>query len=506
MTVSIIDQLPPPEANHPSTVRIDEKSIDPSLTPTIEAGSSGRLSWIQRWQYISPYFLTAAQSFLIQFCSGLNDGNLGIILPSIKAHYGLSQYVVSIIFLSNALGYITAAVLNGYLIKYFSQSKTALIGGCSMIIGYLVILFAVPFPVTCIFMMPIGFGIALTQAAANVVCGEMPYGMLMLSFLHAFYAGGALIGPLLASGILSSQKPWNTTYMVLCGLAGANVISIFICFRKLRTDSEKELDAEKERMLQHSDSDHHPQGQEHNEATNGSITTAFNDQQIDQESLTSKEYAQKNNSLLSQIFKFRLTTVGSVFLCFYTGLEVTIGNWGYTYLISTRSTDTVAMAHLMTGYWSGICAGRLFLGFATSRFGEKRMVYCYLSMIVVMLILLWFLPYIGANAASLAITGCLLGPIFPTMIAVAQRIVPTHLYATSVGFLSAFASAGTAIFPYVGGILIGSKGISSMLPFCVALGGAMLVMWIFIPDPRPPTKLSAKFKKWMTDLGPWKST
>ena len=102
MVASIISQLPPESSNH-STVQVGEKPIDPSLTST----ETERLTWIQRWQYVSPYMITAIQSFMIQFISGLNDGNLGIILPSIKAHYGLSQYVVSIIFLCNALGYIT---------------------------------------------------------------------------------------------------------------------------------------------------------------------------------------------------------------------------------------------------------------------------------------------------------------------------------------------------------------------------------------------------------------
>ncbi|KAI8138995.1 major facilitator superfamily domain-containing protein [Fennellomyces sp. T-0311] len=473
MTASIIEQLPA-EAN--AVNKMDEKSTQALPTET-------HLSWAQRWHEIRPYLIFALQSFMIQFLSGMNDSNLGIILPSMKAHYGLSQYVVSVIFLCNTAGYMFAAVMNGYLIRYFSQSKTALIGACSMIIGFLVNLFAVPFPVMCVFMTTIGFGIALTQAASNVVCGEMPYGTLMLSFLHAFYAAGGLIGPLMASGLLSSQKPWNTSYMVLCGLAGANAISIFICFRKLRTGSEMELDAEKEHMIQQ-------------QISPSAVTVAVKQ---DEESLDVKA-EQKSQNLLAQAFKYRITAVGALFLLFYTGTEVTIGNWGFTYLISTRSTDTVAMAHIMSGYWAGICAGRLFLGFATTRFGEKRTVYGYLAMIVAMMMLLWFVPYIGANATALVITGIMLGPIFPTMITIAHQIVPTRLYATSVGFLSAFASAGTALFPYATGVLIGSEGVESMLPFCVAISTVMLITWFFIPDPRPPTKASAKLKTWIAHI------
>lgn len=70
------------------------------------AAAKESMTWSDRWQAIRPSFLPMLQSFMIQFITGINDSNLGIMLPSIKAHYGLSQYVVSIIFLCNSLGYV----------------------------------------------------------------------------------------------------------------------------------------------------------------------------------------------------------------------------------------------------------------------------------------------------------------------------------------------------------------------------------------------------------------
>lgn len=67
-------------------------------------------SWMERWQTIKPYFLPMIQAFFIQFITGINDSQLGIMLPSIKAHYGLSQYVVSIIFLCNTCGYMMGKI------------------------------------------------------------------------------------------------------------------------------------------------------------------------------------------------------------------------------------------------------------------------------------------------------------------------------------------------------------------------------------------------------------
>lgn len=169
--------------------------------------------------------------------------------------------------------------------------------------------------------------------------------------------------------------------MVLCGLAVLNSISTFFCFRRLRINAEKEADAEKEAQNRPPPPMPMPS--------------------TDQVTVVAEPTTKKHgNNLLAEIFRYRLTPVGAVFLLFYTGTEVTIGNWGYTFLISSRSSDTVAMAHVMSGYWAGICAGRLFLGFVTHRFGEKRMVYCYLSVIVAMMVFLWFVPYVGANATG----------------------------------------------------------------------------------------------------------
>lgn len=107
-----------------------------------------------------------------------------------------------------------------------------------------------------------------------------------------------------------------------------------------------------------------------------------------------------SNALIAAAIRQRITYVGAFFLLLYVGAEVTLGNWGYTYLISIRSGDTIAMAHVMSGYWAGICAGRLFLGYLTLRFGEKRMVFLYLCLIFAMLFVFWFVAAIAANAAG----------------------------------------------------------------------------------------------------------
>jgi fucose permease len=88
-------------------------------------------------------------------------------------------------------------------------------------------------------------------------------------------------------------------------------------------------------------------------------------------------------------------------------------------------------------YQAGLTVGRVFLGHVTGMFGEKRMVLLYLVITCGMIILVWQSTSISADAAGLVILGAVLGPMFPTAIAVSHQALPKHLYATAVGFLVA---------------------------------------------------------------------
>lgn len=154
--------------------------------------------------------------------------------------------------------------------------------------------------------------------------------------------------------MLERHAPWTMTYVVLCSLAGANAFSLIFAFHDLRTAAE-----------------HQP------------------------------EEKDKSPNLLWASLRRRITYMGAIFLLFYVGAEVTLGNWGYTFLITVGSADTVAMARVMSGYWAGICAGRLFLAYFTLRFWEKRMTYCYLVLIVGMFLMLWLVPIVSINATGM---------------------------------------------------------------------------------------------------------
>ena len=78
-----------------------------SVTSTIDVddGSHARSSV---WHTLRPYAMRIVSTFYIAFFLGINDGGFGVILPSIEAYYNVNDAVVSVLFLSNTVGFLDA--------------------------------------------------------------------------------------------------------------------------------------------------------------------------------------------------------------------------------------------------------------------------------------------------------------------------------------------------------------------------------------------------------------
>src|SRR5207244_592177 len=74
------------------------------------------------------------------------------------------------------------------------------------------------------------FGLGLVDTGLNSYIAELPNNSARLNYLHAFYGMGALVGPLLAAGILAQGLSWNQVYLVLAAgalLLAAGLVAVF---------------------------------------------------------------------------------------------------------------------------------------------------------------------------------------------------------------------------------------------------------------------------------------
>src|SRR6185437_13491447 len=98
---------------------------------------------------------------------GLNDSATGALIPYIEDEYQIGYAVVSVIFITNAVGFISAAPLVQIVESRWGRSRAYVIATTLMSLGYIAIACAPPFPVVVLSFFFLGFGMALFLAMTN---------------------------------------------------------------------------------------------------------------------------------------------------------------------------------------------------------------------------------------------------------------------------------------------------------------------------------------------------
>ena len=89
-------------------------------------------------------------SCLIYFGNGMSDSAPGALIPYIEEYYHIGYAIVSMIWIANAVGFISSAFLTDWILSHFGRAKTLMIAEAFMIGAYVVIACAPPFPVVAV--------------------------------------------------------------------------------------------------------------------------------------------------------------------------------------------------------------------------------------------------------------------------------------------------------------------------------------------------------------------
>jgi fucose permease len=221
-----------------------------------------------------------------------------------------------------------------------------------------------------------------------------------LGFIHASYALGCFVGPLIATVIANSQNAtqiegWRRVYFVLIGIGVANVAGVMAAFKdtfwsKLRSSSTQDSggDQRKNRV-------------------------AFRE--------------------LRELLKLKAVWILSMFYFFQLGAGATAGGWVVEFLTTVRGGELSKMGYVPTGFAGGLFLGRLLLAEPTFRFGEQRMILVYGIICVGLQLVFWLQPNIIASATALSLMGFFFGPFFATGMSVASKVFPKNSQAAALG-------------------------------------------------------------------------
>ncbi|MEI7554379.1 MFS transporter [Candidatus Chlorohelix sp.] len=363
----------------------------------------------------------AFSSFVLM---GINDGVLGVLLPSLQTHYGIDKAVVGLLFMASVIGHIIAAFSSGAMAQKMGLRFLILQGGALISLCLVLVWQLPPFWLLLLILAIIGYAMAMLSTGLNAYIAPMPSSGRLLNYMHGFYGVGAFIGPLLATLILQLQLGWSIGYLFISFLCIALTLGLGIFFP---------------------------------------VSMAVS--------------APHENSPMTRMLRIPALWFATIFLAFYVGVEVSVGNWSFTFLTEARSEHTVTAGWMVSGYWLGLTMGRMLLAFLVERMGKRLLVQYCMAGSIAGIILIWFSTGGVLSALGLWITGFCFGPLFPTTLSIVPEYMPQRLLTGAIGFISSIAYCGAALFPWMAGNLMQSAGLWTLFPFCFLTLSAMFIMW-----------------------------
>ncbi|GAA3166475.1 MFS transporter [Planomonospora alba] len=381
-------------------------------------------------------------AYLTFVLAGVSGGVTGVLLPAQIRDYGLDMATIGTTFFTFSAGFMLAGSTSGMLIHRFGIRTALAVGGGAYVLAGLYTAVRPPFLALLAVQVLAGYGTGILESALNTFLAGLPNSTTLLNRLHAFFGVGALAGPLLATWILGFA-PWTAVWLVLA-LASVPLIAAFLVTL--------------------------PAGAPTAGAAPPSEGTP--------------KPGRTGGGLLAAVSREPAVLLGAVFLAVYVGLELSVGNWAFTFLTDERGQSDQLAGYIVSGYWLGLTAGRFVISPLAARMGLTPigMTFACLFGVTAATVLVWIVPGTAPAFASFALFGFFLGPLFPTTMAVAPLLASPALVPTTIGLLNGVSVIGGALFPWLAGAIGEGLGVWTLPPYALVLALLQLAVWRMVTD------------------------
>lgn len=150
-------------------------------------------------------------------------------------------------------------------------------------------------------------------------------------------------------------------------------------------------------------------------------------------------------------------------------------------MIRVRHAQPFPSGMTATGFWLGLTAGRLSLGFITPKIGEGLAIIIYILSAIGLELVIWLVPQFYVSAIAIALVGFFIGPLFPSGVVAATKLLPSELHVAAIGFSAALGGGGAAVLPFAVGAIAQAKGVQTLQPIVLALLVMLLAIWLTLP-------------------------
>ncbi len=361
---------------------------------------------------------------------GLPDSLLGSAWPTMYTELSVPISYAGIISMIIAAGTIASSLLSArFTARFGTGAVTAVSVGltAAALFGFSV---SSEFYMLCLLAVPYGLGAGGVDAAINNYVA-LNYSGRHMSWLHAMWGLGAIIGPNIIGYALTHGLTWQNGYLIISIAQSVLVAIIFISLPLWKKGkNEATPQSEKPRVLR-----------------------------------------------LRDIFAIKgVKSVCITFFC-YCAAEQTAMLWAASYLNLHCKISAERAASLAMMFYIGITAGRVISGFLTAKLSDKQLIIIGQTLMAVggALVLL----SLGSATAVIGIIiiglGC--APIYPSIIHSIPTLFGEEVSGSIIGVQMASAYIGTLAMPPIFGLIANHISVSLLPVYLLILTALMAAMY-----------------------------
>lgn len=316
-----------------------------------------------------------AVSFLGLMMTAVSATVMGPAFPFIREEFQIPLGVLGFLASAWNMGYLLT-ILAGILSDRYGEP---IILGIGLLIGGAAAGLAAVAPnyqLLAVFFLLAGIGAAFGEASMNPLISRLypERSGFALNILHIFWSVGAFIGPTMAGILIAKYGEWRLPYQVTF-MAFIPLILVTLSSAR-RIAHHREVEPERD----------------------GKVEVGS------------------------------LKTLGALILAgfFYLSAELGVNAWLPSFLLLERGFPIALASLSISLFWAFMAVGRLALGSLTDRFGYGRLILLASVLGSILILAGTLLEETYIVMGLWALSGLLFGPIFPTILAWANRLFPSR--------------------------------------------------------------------------------
>ncbi len=367
-------------------------------------------------------------AFLAFVSLGLPDGVLGVAWPSLRRSFDRPIDQLGLILLATMAGYLASSFGAGAVLERLGVGRLLVSSGLLVAAGAAAWAATPWWAAIVAGAFVSGLGAGAIDAGINAFAAAR-FTPRVITWLHACWGLGAMIGPLVMTAVVAGGAGWRWGYVLLA----ASLAAMAACFQL--TLGLWELPA--------------AEGAPSLRGVAGSLAEALREPRV------------RGNALL-------------FFL--YTGVEASAGQWAFSLLTESRGMTTAAAGLAASTYWGSIFAGRLAFGALAHHVAPARLLRLGMAGAPLAALVVSLTRSGAGGFAGLFALGLLLAPIFPLLIAETPSRVGERHASHAIGFQISAATLGAGTLPAAAGLLARHAGLEALGPFLLAASVLVLVV------------------------------